>query len=267
MPKGDCKFLEQYKKDHPNWQSEVPKVTKQEEAVDSLQKGNGSNKEPSWEEVKQILEKNAGHIIKRFGGINNLQKEWEEYKNMMKSDASARFFALSYVVNYVTDNTRSGFIVWSKRKNKSPIEIAEMLGYDYDDIRSDEIYDAVPISEDVKEDFIGCFHDTVKGQDVSLFRFDFTSAEHAVFLRALRDSTSDNGKCGVTNIFEDTVASLVEIAPTTKEIETEVLADEDKGDWVNIKWGGNDGFPNTLDEEKLKEAKKIWGQMKGKKSM
>ena len=45
MPKGDCSFLKQYKKDHPDWQKEAekfgggkPKVTKKESAVDTAKK-------------------------------------------------------------------------------------------------------------------------------------------------------------------------------------------------------------------------------------
>lgn len=38
MPTGDCKFLKQYKKDHPDWQSEVPKPTKGESDIDTVKK-------------------------------------------------------------------------------------------------------------------------------------------------------------------------------------------------------------------------------------
>lgn len=38
MPKGDCSWLKQYKKDHPNWKAEAEKVTKAEADVDSVKK-------------------------------------------------------------------------------------------------------------------------------------------------------------------------------------------------------------------------------------
>lgn len=38
MPKGDCSWLKQYKKDHPNWKAEAEKVTKAEEDVDTVKK-------------------------------------------------------------------------------------------------------------------------------------------------------------------------------------------------------------------------------------
>ena len=39
MPKGDCKFLKQYKKDHPDWQKDADKATKGESSVDTADKG------------------------------------------------------------------------------------------------------------------------------------------------------------------------------------------------------------------------------------
>ena len=56
MPKGDCSWLKQYKKDHPNWKAEAEKVTKAEEDVDSVKKdakGDGKKKEIS----KEVLER------------------------------------------------------------------------------------------------------------------------------------------------------------------------------------------------------------------
>ncbi len=56
MPKGDCSWLKQYKKDHPNWKAEAEKVTKAEEDVDTVKKdakGDGKKKEVS----KEVLER------------------------------------------------------------------------------------------------------------------------------------------------------------------------------------------------------------------
>ena len=39
MPKGDCSWLKQYKKDHPDWQKDAAKVSKGESAVDTADKG------------------------------------------------------------------------------------------------------------------------------------------------------------------------------------------------------------------------------------
>ena len=39
MPKGDCSWLKQYKKDHPNWKKDAAKATKGESAVDTADKG------------------------------------------------------------------------------------------------------------------------------------------------------------------------------------------------------------------------------------
>ena len=43
MPKGDCSWLKQYKKDHPNWKSEVPKATKSEAELDTADKNKKVN--------------------------------------------------------------------------------------------------------------------------------------------------------------------------------------------------------------------------------
>jgi len=38
MPKGDCSWLKQYKKDHPDWQKDAAKATKGESSVDTADK-------------------------------------------------------------------------------------------------------------------------------------------------------------------------------------------------------------------------------------
>lgn len=80
MPKGDCSWLKQYKKDHPDWQKEAakfgggkPKVTKKEAAVDAVQKTRigkvkgADNDEASArkisDHVKSIVEEKASRVF------------------------------------------------------------------------------------------------------------------------------------------------------------------------------------------------------------
>ena len=57
MPKGDCSWLKQYKKDHPNWKAEAEKVTKAEEDVDTVKKDAKGSKDGVSKELLERCDK------------------------------------------------------------------------------------------------------------------------------------------------------------------------------------------------------------------
>ena len=60
MPKGDCSWLKQYKKDHPDWQKDAAKVSKGEAAVDTAKKD-------AAPKGKDKLKGSSLEVLKRFG--------------------------------------------------------------------------------------------------------------------------------------------------------------------------------------------------------
>ena len=60
MPKGDCSWLKQYKKDHPDWQKDAAKVSKGEAAVDTAKKD-------AAPKGKDKLKGSSKDVLKRFG--------------------------------------------------------------------------------------------------------------------------------------------------------------------------------------------------------
>ena len=60
MPKGDCSWLKQYKKDHPDWKKDAAKVSKGEAAVDTAKKD-------AAPKGKDKLKGSSEDVLKRFG--------------------------------------------------------------------------------------------------------------------------------------------------------------------------------------------------------
>ena len=63
MPKGDCKFLKQYKKDHPDWQKDAAKATKGEAAVDTVKKDAPKGKKVSSAEFMKTEGFKKGSLV------------------------------------------------------------------------------------------------------------------------------------------------------------------------------------------------------------
>ena len=79
MPKGDCSWLKQYKKDHPDWQKDAAKVSKGEAAVDTVKKDEPKGKS------KLIAKLKEGY---RRGGE---KKDYaSEYLDAVEKDKSAK---------------------------------------------------------------------------------------------------------------------------------------------------------------------------------
>lgn len=63
MPTGDCKFLKQYKKDHPDWQKDAVKVSKGEAAVDTVKKDAPKGKKVSPAEFMKTAGFKKGSLV------------------------------------------------------------------------------------------------------------------------------------------------------------------------------------------------------------
>ena len=87
MPKGDCSWLKQYKKDHPDWQSEVPTATKGESDIDTVKKdAKGSVKKVKMSK-KDIMNAIRNGKYRRKGAKKGYA---EEYVDTVKKDAKKK---------------------------------------------------------------------------------------------------------------------------------------------------------------------------------
>lgn len=93
MPTGDCKFLEQYKKDHPDWQSEVPKPSKGESDIDTVKK-DAKPKKGAWdysvEDINSDDIETAKGALAKFIAERNMRMAPASYKKQSEKDAELK---------------------------------------------------------------------------------------------------------------------------------------------------------------------------------
>ncbi len=93
MPTGDCKFLKQYKKDHPDWQSEVPTATKGESDIDTVKK-DAKPKKGAWdysvEDINSDDLETAKGALAKFIAERNMRMAPASYKKQSEKDAELK---------------------------------------------------------------------------------------------------------------------------------------------------------------------------------
>ena len=125
MPKGDCSWLKQYKKDHPDWQKDAAKATKGESSVDTADKGKkGATPAPKKDadvedDIRDAVKEAMGVDVRvnRFSngisvGYRPSKEDWQKMKNNEKFKGSGLLAkALDEVAqkhHLVTDSTYDG---------------------------------------------------------------------------------------------------------------------------------------------------------------
>lgn len=93
MPTGDCKFLKQYKKDHPDWKSEVPKPSKGESDIDTVKK-DAKPKKGAWdysvEDINSDDIETAKGALAKFIAERNMRMAPASYKKQSEKDAELK---------------------------------------------------------------------------------------------------------------------------------------------------------------------------------